>query len=180
MFTLPINRDSTVKLLVPGKTVTPRVWTLATTVQAGIAINFGEWIPGDQTTHQPLTIFNIEILLDEVVVATHAVTATTQTFINEFTDTDQTTNHILTFRITGKQVDLILDDIHDLIKLNFSIEGLDFKSNIFDLCEYVTFDENEVKHGSEILGENGALTLPITTPIYTWLLSHQELICPNR
>lgn len=179
MFTLPVNRDSTVNLTVRGKQTKHRTWTLTTIVQTGININFGDWIPGDQTDYVSSTQFVLDILIDGNVSSSHLLTSQQQTFTDTFIDTDQTTNRSVTFRLTGKTNDAVVNEIHDLVKIKFYIEDLEFSNKIFELCSYTIYESEQTHIGSELLGQNGELTLHLTTPIYTWLLSNDQLILPK-
>ena len=177
MFTLPVDRNSTLNLLAPGKQVKERTWKLTTVLQSGVCVNGGDWIAGSQKDHVISTNFTLDIVFDNVVLSSHAVTSNQTCVTNILVDTDQINKHILTFRITGKDHSQpVVDNIHSAVCLYFYIEDLLFKDCIDTLTQFKVYLTNESKMGTTIIGENGELTLELTTPIYTWLLANQASI----
>ena len=61
------------------------------------------------------------------------------------------------------------------LKLKIEIEGIDITDVLVDQQIYQLAD-GSIKYGADVMGEVGIQKLPITTPIYRWLLEHEKLL----
>jgi hypothetical protein len=183
MFTLPVNRDSSVNLSVPGKISVPRTWKLTVQFQTGIIVNFGDWIAGDQTDlyNDPEFTdpeFTFELLVNNQVLASHSIGPSQYTINVEIDDTDQPTIQSIIVRLaTRKAKRPGIKDLHAVVRVSFGLEDLMVRD--FKPFQYHNAETGKVNAGSMLIGQTGDLVLNLTTPIYTWLLSNKEIFWTN-
>ena len=177
MFTLPLNLPQPIDYgVLPGKNSFFRTWNLKIIITPGL-INDDKWAPLDLSQHfKDLIRINItfgDILLDKILGNQPIVLE------KDFEDSNQPQWQKLVITFSEKDINTPLaDNEHSVIRIQIFVENILITNILETIGNYCTA-YGETKLGAEFIGENGKQSLEIYTPIYVWLLEHQDLILPN-
>jgi hypothetical protein len=179
MFTLPVDRTVAESEPIPGKISTARTWSLCLRVVPGVMVDFDTWLPGAQharfesaqfdtrsvfrTSSPDVDTAGTRCCADRISAAGLGCTCNAQT---------------LSICLTGfPQHEMQQDNRHAGVVLELSINNLPMLNVLENCGSYHVFDDDTVKSGGSLMGENGCQTLEILTPIHVWLLQNQQHIC---
>lgn len=138
-------------------------------------------VPG--VTPIPWDRIQITVALDQQTIFESDINNLIQ-ITYEFEDSATTQSHVLAIHIDG------IDDQHRpqwptgqsgtaMLKIHsITVEDLDMCWVMSHLGNYILQD-GSINIATDLAGGNGTLTLPFTTPIYTWLIENHELVCHN-
>lgn len=172
-----------------NKPVFARTASLHIVMSLGYMWNVTNWYTQEQynqlSNAQPVPWQNIQVqvkLDDTTVFDSHVGDLTEIT--HTFADSVQLQQHQLTMNISG------FDDQHHpeynghtggvLLKIHsICIEGLNLDRVILTHGKYV-LDDQSVNVAGNLAGGNGTYSLPFTTPIYSWLMLHSQMILNKK
>jgi hypothetical protein len=136
-------------------------------------------VPG--VTPIPWDCIQITVALDQQVIFESKINGLAEV-MHVFEDSSDTQHHALTIHVNG------IDDQHRpqwptgqsgtaMLKIHsITVEDLDMCWVMSNLGNYILQD-GTVNIATNLAGGNGILTLPFTTPIYSWLIENYELVC---
>jgi len=162
--TSDIDFTSDIEKIISGKPVFIPVWELKVIATPIVGIN-GDVFPAEVYKERALTMntaaeLQIDVVYDNIKLDSFDFSnPQPHETIVKLKDDHEITDHVLNIILSGKNASHIYDDdsVSWLVKLEVYIENLP-----------ILLEDDAVK----IVGENGATTLQLTTPIYRWLLDH--------
>ena len=123
--------------------------------------------------------FNLEIRLNDDCLLTHDFASLDRVNFERDFDDDVDLAQDLMFCLEGADVDnnfLVNNRVVTLgVSVNVFIEGIDLAWYFENFFCFLTAD-NQAKFGMDFMTENGCLKIPIRTPIYSWLMGHEQQI----
>jgi|APSaa5957512535_1039671.scaffolds.fasta_scaffold76212_2 hypothetical protein len=129
----------------------------------------------------PKKPLDFKILLDGNEIYSIKTTESNYTFEHNLSDNEA--SHLLEFQLSGKDnCHTVVDKDGNVIEsAQISITDISFEEiNLSPIIHtFTTYEHDYNGHGakiedeySEIMGWNGTVKIPFTTPIYFWLLEH--------
>jgi hypothetical protein len=175
MFTLPVDRTLPSKAEPVGKKIQPSTWNLTVLIEPGVNVDATTWSPGQGSSHYDQNNIVVEILLGDNCLLNARLNTKKLVFSKNVVGTRDPHRENLIIKLSGKPNDPDLkDNNHIAIKIDVLIENL----SIIPLFEtygcFISDSNSEHKIAGEFIGENGQQVIEIYTPIYVWLLLHQQ------
>lgn len=175
MFTLPVDKVLPAKNVPAGKKTQPATWNLTVLIEPGVNIDETIWAPGQGQDHYDQNPIVVEIFLGEDCLFNARLDTKKLVFSKNIEDTYDPQRKNLTIKLSGKPDNPDLkDNNHIVVKIDVLIENL----SIMPLFEthgcFISDQGHERKIAGEFIGENGQQEIEIYTPIYVWLLQHQQ------
>jgi hypothetical protein len=177
MFLLPVDKTIPPTELPPGKSKQTNCWNLTVNIQPGLIKNQEQWCPGEDHSQFHNHTIMLEIFFGNKCLLKTRVDKNQIVFSKNIPDTEIPNRQNLIIKLSGKPVDLDLElDHHVTVKFNVTIENLPVMALFEKHGHYQIDNTNERKMAGEFMGENGQQILEIYTPIYVWLLEHQQFL----
>jgi hypothetical protein len=178
MFTLPVDRTVAESEPIPGKISTARTWSLCLRVVPGVMIDFDTWLPGAQHARFSQRDLTLEVCLGHQVLMSTQLGQDVVLIESQQPDLTAPNAQTLSICLTGfPQQEMQQDNRHAGVVLELSINNLPMLNVLENCGSYHVFDNDTVKSGGSLMGENGCQILEILTPIHVWLLQNQQHIC---
>jgi hypothetical protein len=172
--------------ILDGKPLYNPVWNLKILAQPEFAIDYDQRYSADKQndlypgTHFPFENLELIIRYDQTQLATHCFADNSPIVINQnFADNTEFCNHELTIELKGADVynNFLLDRRIITLGVNIElfIEGIDLTWYL-DNNQCFLSKNNGHEYGRKFMTENGRQTIDLQTPIYCWLINHQNFI----
>jgi hypothetical protein len=150
-------------------------------LEVGCMINLTEWIPSyqhfDHSGELPYKHMTVSVALNDVVLLDHSINS--QAAIHhQFVDHNPGT-YKLQIELNGdfERFNHLSDSltVYPMLRIRgIWIEGLSMHNIWEDLAECSWFGVDAKEPGTEFMGRPGVQTLVFNTPIYQWLLQHDQ------
>lgn len=175
MFTLPVDRTLPSTAVPAGKKIRPSTWNLTVLIEPGVTINETTWGPGQGDDYYDQSNIVVEIFLGDSCLLNTRLDTKKLIFSKNIADTCDPQRQNLIIKLSGKPNNPDLkDNNHIAIKIDVLIENL----SIIPLFEthgyFISDNTGQHKIAGELIGENGQQVIEIYTPVYVWLLQHQQ------
>jgi hypothetical protein len=175
MFTLPVDKILPLKGIPAGKKIQPATWNLTALIEPGVNVDANTWGPGQGFDYYDQNNIVVEIFLGNTCLLNTRLDTKKLVFSKSIADTCDPQRENLIIKLSGKPNNPDLkDNNHIAIKIDVLIENL----SILPLFEthgcFISDSNSEHKIAGEFIGENGQQVIEIYTPIYVWLLQHQQ------
>ena len=144
-------------------------------VEPGIKTNATDWHPLQDSDHDLINDLGIEIFLDTSCLLDTKLDNKKIVCNKHIADTFDPERKNLSIRLHGFSSNA---KTHNTvaIKIDVFIENLSIASLYKNHGYFVVDDSGERKPVGQFVDENGLQVIEIYTPIYVWLLQHQQLI----
>jgi hypothetical protein len=175
MFTLPVDKILPAECRPDGKTIQQATWNLTVLIEPGVNTNETKWCPGQGSSYYDQGNIFVEIFLGDSCLFKAKLDTKKLMFSKNIPDTRDPQRKNLIVKLSGKpnNPDLI-DDNHVAIKIDVLIEDLSIMPLFENHGYFISDSDFESKIAGEFIGENGSQVVEIYTPIYVWLLQHQQ------
>ena len=177
MFTLPVDRTLPLKDVPAGKKIQTPTWNLTVLIEPGVTMNATDWCPGQGLDYYEQNNVHVEIFLGDCCLLNTRLDTKKLIFSKNIADNCDPQRQNLIIKLAGKPNNPDLkDNNHIAIKINVLVEHL----SIIPVFEthgcFVTDSTGERKVAGDLIGENGQQVIEIYTPIYVWLVQHQQTL----
>lgn len=164
-------------------------WRLDLTIEPGIMVNYETWILARDYNKNAGQNFIpawdemfIEVFYDNVALLEKQALSQNNIIIScDLLDDTKNTDHVLKIVLSGKIDDhsFIYDNKTEattMIRVQINIEDLPINFCLGDTHVFTSESTGDTRQWSEFIGENGKQLVEIKTPIYQWLIQHEQQI----
>lgn len=175
MFTLPVDKIFPDEVVHIGKKTQPSTWNLTVSIEPGVNTNETNWCPGQGSSYYDQENIFVEIFLGDSCLLKSKLGTNKLLFSKNVPDTRDPQRKNLIIKLSGKPNNPDLaDDNHIAIKIDVLIENLSIVPLFENHGYFISDSDLKSKIAGEFIGENGSQVIEIYTPIYVWLLQHQQ------
>ena len=172
--------------ILQGKIAYAPVWNLEIVLRPEFIVDYVSKFSASQqknlhaTDQFPWENLEITVMLDQICLLKHLFTDPTPVSINQyFSDAGELAEHTITVALAGADVNnnfLVNDHTITLgIDTELRIEGVDLEWYLRNHLCFLT-QNNTLEYGRKFMSENGQQQITLQTPIYPWLMTHEESI----